>query len=433
MVASKVNFGRHGDYVKADLSIINAHELLTVRNGDKGPRIECDLKELGIIENGAIAVKDGKIIAVGETKDIKNIASKKILDASGKVVMPGFVDCHTHLVFAGSREDEFAKKIQGKSYLEILKEGGGILSTVKATRKATKDELMRNSRKALDSMLMHGTTTTEVKSGYGLDLKNEIKCLEVINALNREHCMDIVPTFLGAHAVPPEFKGNREGYVKLVANEMMPEIARRGLAEYCDVFCEKGVFLVDDARNILGRARSLGMKLKLHADELSWNSGAELAAELKAASADHLDYISNDGIKRMTEERIIGVLLPGVPFHLMTNKYAPARKMIKGGMVVALATDYNPGSCPTESMQMIIALACREMKLSPAEAIVASTINAAYAIGRAEEVGSLEVGKKADMIILDVPNHRHVPYHFGVNLVENVIKNGELQFLRQYI
>lgn len=422
----KVNFARHGDCVKADLLIINANELLTVKNNDKGPKVGDALKNLGIIDNGAIAVKDGKVIAVGETERIKNIASKKILDAEGKVVMPGFVDCHTHLVFAGSREDEFAKKIQGKSYLEILKEGGGILSTVKATRKATKDELIRNGRKALDSMLVHGTTTIEAKSGYGLDLKNEIKCLEVINALNREHCMDIVPTFLGAHAVPPEFDGNKEGYVKLVANEMMPEIARRGLAEYCDVFCEKGVFSVDDARKILEKARSFGMKLKLHADELSWNSGAELAAELKVASSDHLDHISNDGIKRMAEERIIGVLLPGVPFHLMTNKYAPARKMIKGGIPIALATDYNPGSCPTESMQMIMALACREMKLSPAEAIVASTINAAYAIDRAGEVGSLEVGKMADMIILDVPNHRRIPYHFGVNTVERVIKNGKL-------
>jgi imidazolonepropionase len=340
--------------------------------------------------------------------------------------MPGFVDPHTHLVFAGSREDEFVKKIHGMSYLEIMKEGGGILSTVRATRKSSKKELISLAWKRLDRMLRYGTTTAEVKSGYGLDLKNEIKCLEVVKWLNKKHNLDLIPTFLGAHAIPPEFERKRRGYVDLIINKMIPEVSKRGLAEYCDVFCEKDVFSLEEAREILQTARKFGMKLKMHADELTGLGGAELAAELHATSADHLDHISDQGIKKMAEAYVIGVLLPGVPFHLMTERYAPAKKMIRAGMAVALATDFNPGSCPTESMFFIIALACRKLRMTPAQAITASTINAAHAIDMADEVGSLEPGKKADIIILDIPNHKHIAYRFGINLVSKVIKDGKI-------
>jgi imidazolonepropionase len=275
-------------------------------------------------------------------------------------------------------------------------------------------------------MLRLGTTTVEAKSGYGLDVKNELKCLEVIRALDRAHPVKLVPTFLGAHAIPPRFVRNKEGYVRLVREQMLPRVAKRELARYCDVFCEAGAFSTDDARDILKAAQRVGMGLKLHADELSYTGGAELAAELGATSADHLDHISREGIEAMARVGVIGVLLPGVPFHLMTERYAPARRMISSGVAIALATDYNPGSCPIPSMQFILSLACRRLKLTPAQAIAAATINAAHAVGLAKEVGSLEVGKLADVIILDVPNHRHIPYHLARNLVSTVIKGGKI-------
>ncbi len=411
-----------------DLLIKNSSELLTLQ-GSKSPRKGKEMTELGIIKGGSVAVLDGRICAVGKTEEVEGaveLSSKtKIIDAKGKTVMPGFVDPHTHLVFAGSREDELKLKLEGKTYLDILKMGGGILRTVRETRKAGKDELFEAGKSVLDRMMNFGTTTVEVKSGYGLETDTEVKCLEVIDMLNKEHILDLVPTFLGAHAIPPEFKDDADGYVNLVIQDMLPKIAEKKLAEFCDVFCEKDVFSVEQSRKILSAGKELDMRPKIHADEIVRLGGTELACEVGAISASHLVQSSEEGIKRMAEKGVIGVLVPGTPFALMQKQYPRAREMIDTGVPIALATDFNP-NCWTESMQFMIALACYNMKMLPSEAIVASTINAAHAINRADEVGSLEVGKKADIIILDVTNHMHVPYRFGGNLVEMVVKGGEV-------
>jgi len=415
---------------KADILIKNASELVTL-TGSKKPRIKDEMKELGIIEDGCLAIEGNKIIAVGRTKEVEKRVDMnketKIIDASGKTVMPGFVDPHTHLIFAGSREDELTLKSKGATYLEILERGGGILSTVRKTRVASKEDLMKSAKRRLDTMLRFGTTTAEVKSGYGLTTEDEIKCLEVIKELNDIHPIDLVPTFLGAHSIPPEYKDKNDGdeYIDLIINKMLPIINERRLAEYCDVFCEKDVFSIAQSRRLLTDAKDFGLKAKIHADEITDLGGAELAAEIGAKTADHLLRSSNHGIKAMVKKGVIGVLLPAVPFALMEKEYADARKMIDNGLAIALATDLNP-NCWTESMQFIIALACYQMKMSIEEAITASTINAAHAIDRADDIGSLEVGKKGDIIILDVPNHKHLPYHFGVNLVEKVIKKGRV-------
>jgi imidazolonepropionase len=309
--------------------------------------------------------------------------------------------------------------------MEILRRGGGILSTVRATRAADKVTLVAEALQRLDLMLVHGTTTVEAKSGYGLTVEDELKSLEVMRILQKEHAVDLVPTFLGAHAVPPEYCNKPGEYIDLIISEMLPEVARGKLAEFCDVFCEEGVFSVVDARRLLKAAKNYGLKVKLHADEMVRLGGAELSAELGAISADHLLKSSEAGITAMAEGGVIGVLLPATPFALMQEEYANARAIIDAGVPVALATDLNP-NCWVESMQFIIALACYKMRMEPAEALVASTINAAHAVGRGAEFGSLEIGKKCDLIILDVPNHLHVPYHFGVNLVDKVVKNGRL-------
>ena len=412
-----------------ELLIKNASELLTLEGEDKGPRSGKGMSELGIIKGGSIAVLGGRICAVGKIDEVENsvnISSEtKIIDAKGKTVMPGFVDPHTHLIFAGSREDELKLKLEGKTYLDILKMGGGILRTVRETRKANKDELFKAGKRVLDRMLKFGTTTLEAKSGYGLETDTEIKCLEVIGKLDKEHVIDLVPTFLGAHAIPPEFKDNADGYVNLVIQDMLPKIAEKKLAEFCDVFCEKDVFSVEQSRKILSAGKELGIRPKIHADEIVRLGGTELACEVGAISASHLVKSSDEGIKRMAEKGVIGVLVPGTPFALMQKEYPRAREMIDTGVPIALATDFNP-NCWTESMQFMIALACYNLRMLPSEAIVASTINATHAINRGNEVGSLEVGKKADIIILDVPNHMHIPYRFGGNLVEMVVKDGEV-------
>jgi len=409
-----------------DLLIENANELVTIRGGSQKPLLGERMKDLGIIKGGSLAVHKGRIVDVGRRQEIKKrFESKETLDVSGKVVMPGFVDPHTHLVFAGSRENEFEMRIQGFTYMEILEKGGGILKTVRETRKASKKELLEACKKTLNIMLEHGTTTVEAKSGYGLTASDEAKCLEVVKLLNEEHPVDIVPTFLGAHAVPPEHKNNPYKYVKLVIDEMIPMVARHGLAEFCDVFCEKGVFSIEQSREILLSGKKYGLIPKLHADEMTKLGGAELAAEVQAISADHLLHTSDDGIKALAKQGVIAVLLPGASLSLMTEKYADARKMIRWSVPVALGTDYNP-SCLVESQQIIIALACRQMRMTPAEAIAATTINAAHAIKRAHVVGSLEPDKKADVIVLDVPNHRFLGYRFGANLVDKVIKDGKL-------
>jgi imidazolonepropionase len=398
------------------------------------------MKQLSLIEDGAVAVSHGFITLAGTTNEVlAQTDADEMIDASNRVVMPGFVDPHTHLVFAGSREDEFESRIRGATYMEIMAAGGGIMSTVRATRAATLPQLIAQSRERLDRMLAHGTTTAEAKSGYGLNVDDELKMLEAIRQLDATHPVDLVPTFLGAHAVPIEFKGRADEYVEMVVNEMLPLAERklRGDASdalapsvpfFCDVFCEEGAFSVSQSRRILERARELGFGLKVHADEFKPLGGTRLAVKLGAVSADHLVCTTVEEIEALAGSDTIAVSLPGTPFGLGHHEYTPARQIIEAGGALALATDLNPGTCYCESMQFIIALACRYMHLTPAEAITAATLNAAHAVGLGHKVGSLETGKKADIIVLDVPNYRHLGYHFGVNLVERVVKSGQVLY-----
>jgi len=415
---------------KATLLIKNAKQLLTLSSDKKGPRTGKDMEDVGIIEDGAVAVSDKKIIAVGKTEDVlakvKVDKKTKVINAEDKVVLPGFVDCHTHPVFGATREEEFELRIKGKSYEEIAQAGGGIRSSVRSVRQLSKDELIRLALPRLDRFLSYGTTTIEAKSGYGLSLKDEIKILEVIKKLNQIHPLSLIPTFLGAHEIPDEYREKRQEYIDLLIEQMIPEVAKRKLALFCDVFCEKDVFSIDESKKILETAQSYGLKPKLHADQLISFGGSELAAEVKAVSADHLEFISDSGIEKMKQSGTTAVLLPGAVFGLGKDNYPAARKMIDMGLPVALATDFNPGSSFTESMPMILSLACLRMKLTPAEAITAATINSAYAIDKGDSIGSLEPGKKADIVIWDVKNYKEIPYHYGVNLVSAVIKNGEM-------
>ncbi len=411
---------------KVDLIICRANELVTLRDNSHKAAEATPTRRLGLIENGAVAVQEGNIVAVGKSERIEQrYKAEQVVDASGKVVLPGFVDSHTHLVFAGAREEEFELRVKGLDYMEILARGGGILKTVQETRSTSQKQLVESGRKTLDIMLQHGTTTVEAKSGYGLTTQDEIKCLQAAKKLGETHSIDVVPTFLGAHAIPTEYKGKADEYVDLVTEEMIPKVAASGLAEFCDVFCETGVFSVKQARRVLLAGREHGLKPKIHADELSYSSGAELAAEVSAVSAEHLLFASEKGLRAMGRAGTVAVLLPTASFSLMTGKYASARRIKRFDVPVALGTDFNP-SCWTENMQTAISFACRAMHLTPAEAIAASTITAAYAIGRAQEVGSIEEGKKADMIILGIPNHKFLGYRFGVNLVEEVFKKGIL-------
>jgi len=411
---------------KADLLIVNADELVTLAGGNEKPRTGKQLHELGIVRDGCVAISEGKIAAVGKTADVRSaFKAETVISANGKTVMPGFVDPHTHLVFAGTREDEFQMRVEGAYYLEILGAGGGILRTVRETRKASVDKLVELGMKTLDVMLENGTTTAEAKSGYGLATKDEVKILEVTKRLNQIHSVDLASTFLGAHAVPPEYKDNIRGYIDLLCEEMIPRVAEKGLAEFCDVFCEKSVFNLEQTRHVLTVGRSHGLRSKLHADEMSTLGGAELAADIGAVSADHLLFASDDGLRAMATKGVVAVLLPAAAFSLMNGRVADARKMIDYGVPIALGTDFNP-SCMVESQQLAAAFACHLMRLTPAEALTAVTINAAHAVGRADEVGSLEVGKRADVLVLDAPNHKFLGYHFGANLVDKVVKNGRL-------
>jgi len=413
---------------RADILVVNANELITLKGGSTSPRTRLQMQNLGIIHKGALAVKNDRVVAVGKTSEVKmKYRAENVISASGKIVMPGFVDPHTHLVFAGSREDEFKMSVEGASYMDILESGGGILKTVKKTRRATVEELVESGFKTLDAMLEHGTTTVEAKSGYGLTVKDELKILRVIKRLNQLHTVDVIPTFMGAHAIPPEYRNKPQQYVDLVVMKMIPQMVAEKLAVFCDVFCEKDVFGLAQSRRVLVAGKNHKLKLKIHADEMSKLGGAELAADVGAVSAEHLLFSSDDGLKAMAEKGVIAVLLPAAAFSLMIGRYADARKMIDFGVPVALGTDFNP-SCWVESQQLIIAFACHFMKLTPAEAITATTINAAHAIKKADEIGSLEVGKKADVIILDVPNHKFLGYRFGVNLINKVIKNGRIVF-----
>ena len=409
-----------------NILITNARQLITLK-GTAKVRAGKEADELSIIENGAVAIKGEKILAVGTTEEIKaNYISDKIIYASNKVVMPGFVDPHTHPVFVNTRENEFEMRIKGKSYVEISLSGGGIRSSIKAVRKASEDELYKLAEKRIKKMISNGTTTLEAKSGYGLSTESEIKMLRVIRKLNENLPIDIIPTFMGAHEFPIEYKDSHEEYIRILKEEMMLEVKKQNLAEYCDIFTEEHVYNIEQSRDIINRAKSLGFKIRMHADEIRPIGGAELAAEVGAVSADHLGAASDKGIEAMKNAGVIAILLPGTIFSLGMNKYARARDMIDAGLPVALATDYNPGSCNCDSMQFIITLACLQMKMTVAEAITAATINAAYSLEMGDSVGSLEVGKYADILIMDMPSYRYLPYHFGSNNVQTVIKNGKV-------
>lgn len=414
--------------MRADFLLTNAGQLVTVAGNSDRPKRREELSEISVVTDGAVAARDGMIIAVGSSSDIQESVELEedavVVDAAGKVVLPGLVDPHTHVVFAGSREHELEMKIQGVPYLEILARGGGILDTVRSTRAASREELFRAGEKYLDEMLAQGTTTAEAKSGYGLTLDDELKTLEVARDLQEAHPVDLVPTFLGAHAIPEEYKENPDDFVELVISEMLPAVARSGLARFCDVFCEEGVFSVEQTRRILSEAKSLGFELKIHADEMVPLGGAELAAELGATSADHLMVISDHGIEMLAASDTVAVLLPATTFCVMGERYAPARKMIEKGVAVALSSDFNPGSSPVNSLQIVMGIACRQLKMTPAEVVSAVTINAAHAIGCASSVGSIEVGKKADLVVFDAKDYRYLMYRFGTNLVDRVIKSG---------
>lgn len=410
------------------LYIHNANQLITVQGFSDEPAKKEQLKELHIIENGSLLIADGKIVAVGTDSELRKqyavqIKQAEKISARGKIVTPGLVDPHTHLIYAGSREHEYAMRLQGKSYMEIMNTGGGIHATTRATREASFEQLYEETRQRLDTFLSHGVTTVEIKSGYGLTLEHELKQLQVIHKLNDDHPIDIVPTFMGAHAIPIEYKECPDHFIDVVIEEMIPSVAESGLAEFNDVFCEKGVFTPEQSHRILEAGKRYGLIPKIHADEIEPYGGAEVAAEIGAISADHLLKASDQGIEKMAEAGVIGVLLPGTAFFLMAE-YAPARKMIERGVPIALSTDSNPGSSPTLSLQIIINLACLKMGMTPEEVITATTINAAHAINRADEIGSLEPGKKADLVIFNVPNYMFLSYQYGMNHVDTVIKDG---------
>lgn len=410
--------------------IQHANELITVSGGSEKPLTKEEMNELHIINDGAIWLEGGTVKAVGKTDELKERYSSRIseatlIDATGKIVLPGLIDPHTHIVYAGSRENEFNMRLNGATYMEIMNNGGGIHATTSKTRSATFEELFIESKQRLDSFLKHGVTTIEAKSGYGLDWKTEKKQLEVAKQLNDEHVIDVVRTFMGAHAVPANYKDNPDEFVRIIIEEMLPEVAKNQLAEFNDVFCERGVFTPEQSRRILEAGKQYGLIPKIHADEIEPYEGAELAAEVGAISADHLLRISDQGIRMMAEKGVIGVLLPGTAFFLMADS-ARGRTMIDEGVPVALSTDCNPGSSPTTSLPFIMNLACMKMGMTPAEAIVACTINAAHAINRGKEIGSLEVGKNADVVIMNVPNYMQLQYHYGMNHTETVIKSGKI-------
>lgn len=408
--------------------IKDAEQIITL-SPDKGrPLRGEEMREIGVLQHSSILVEAGLIEGVGKYEDLMRGRSKRdyhVIDAEGKIVMPGFVDPHTHLVFSGSRANELPWKVEGASYQEIAERGGGIQKTVGETREASESHLIRQGEERLDVMMTFGTTTIEAKSGYGLTTEAEVKILKVSVKLGERHPVDIVSTFLGAHAIPEEFANDREGYLTLLEDEMMPAIAKENLAEFCDVFCEEGYFTPEESRRILERGQTLGMKSKIHADEFSSSGGARVAAEIGAITADHLVHTSEEDMVRMANSGVVAVPLPAVPLLSMEERFANPRKMIELDIPVALATDMNP-NCWVVSMQTVMSLACYKMRMFPEEALAASTINAAYAVGKGDQIGSLDVGKKADMLILNVPDYLHVPYAFGQNSVETVIKNGEI-------
>jgi imidazolonepropionase len=402
----------------------NAAQLVGVFDLEERCRRGAEMRTPGVIVGGSLVMDYGRIEWLGPTANLPPVPhDADVVDVSGQTVLPGFVDSHTHLIFAGSREGEFEQRLQGASYQEIAERGGGIMSTVRSVREKSREELKSLAKPRLKRLLEFGVTTVEVKSGYGLSTADERKCLEAIAELNQEQPVELVPTFLGAHAVPAEYRDRRDEYVRLLLDDMLPDVAQNRLAAFCDVFCETGVFSLDESERILNRARDLGLQVKLHADELTPLGGAQLAAKVGAVSADHLLCVTDEGIDALAASATVATLLPGTAFFLGLP-YAPARKLIERGVTVALASDCNPGTCPTENLPLVGAMACTQMGMLPGEAVTALTLNAAAALGRSDRIGSLAAGRQADVIVCDVPNYAHLFYHFGVNHVRRVYKRG---------
>jgi imidazolonepropionase len=420
--------------MNANLLIHSASQLCVVPPHDGGPQRGARLGDLGAIENGAVACADGRIVAVGPTAEVRARWRAAVeIDASGRVVCPGFVDAHTHAVWAGDRAGEFVQRVAGATYQQIAASGGGILATVRAVRAAPLLQLVAESRARLDRMLAHGSTTVEVKTGYGLSLEGELKMLEAIAFLQASHPLTLVPTFLGAHAVPPEYQDDPDGYVDLIIEKMLPavklanqQISESGNPYFCDVFCDEGAFTLQQSRRVLEAASGLGFGLKIHADEFKPLGGTALAVELGAVSADHLVCTPVEEIARLGRSDTVAVALPATPFGLGQREYTPAQAILDAGGILALATDCNPGTAWCESMPFVIALACRTLHLTPAQALVAATLNAAHAVGLGDEVGSLQVGRRADVLILGLPDVRHLGYRFGANPVQRVVKGGRI-------
>jgi imidazolonepropionase len=412
------------------LLISGASQLLTMRGS--GPRRGDSLSNLGLIKGGALLVRDGLIAAVGTRGEVEKLPEARgaeKLDLGGRVALPGFVDSHTHLIHAASRAEEYELKIAGASYEEIARKGGGILNSVKKLRAAISEALKKRALGALKQFAAYGTTTIEAKSGYGLDVANELKILRLHKELAGEQLVEMVSTFLGAHVVPGEYRGKAGGaerYIKLIEQNMLPEIGESRLAEFCDVFCDRGAFTVEQSKRVLQAGRQWGLAPRVHAEQLSRTGAARLAILMRAASCDHLEHVNKSDIQALGKSETVATLLPGCDFHLGLEHYAPARALIDAGAIVSLATDYNPGTSPTLSMPMILSLACTQLRMTPAEAITAATINGAYALRRGESIGSLEVGKQADFAVFEVADYREIPYYFGVNHCWMTVKRGRV-------
>jgi len=422
--------------LSSNLLITGASQLLTVRG--RVPRRKKFLSDVGLIRDGALLIRDGVIAAVGTRLAIESLPESRSvekLEVGGRVVLPGFVDSHTHLIHAASRVEEYELKIRGASYEEIARKGGGILNSVKKLRAATSENLKKRAHAALREFAEHGTTTLEAKSGYGLNVASELKILRLHKELSAEQPLEIASTFLGAHVVPAEYRGKRGGaeqYVALLTDKLIPEVAAEQLAEFCDVFCDRGAFSRNEAKKILEAGKQRGLASRLHAEQLTRSGATQLAVRLGAASCDHLEQVNKADIRALAKSNTVATLLPGCDFHLGLRKYAPARELIEAGAIVALATDYNPGTSPTMSMPMILSLACAQLRMSPAEAIAAATINAAYSLLRDHKIGSLEAGKQADIAIFDVDDYREIPYYFGVNKCWMTLKKGQPVFQKAH-
>jgi len=405
-----------------------AAQLLTLA-GSPAPRRGRALGELGLIPGGAVLSRGDRILRVGTTREVESQARRlkaEVIERRGRVVMPGFVDSHTHLVFAGSRVGDYEKRLQGQSYEEIARAGGGIRSSTQKVREATLASLVKRAENFLRGFAAHGTTTVEVKTGYGLEVSQELKILEVIRRLRRRSPLELVPTLLALHALPPRYASRPGDYVNQVARRLVPVAARKKLAEFIDCFCDRSAFSVDDCRRLLTAGRRFGLVPRVHAEQLSRTGGVRLAVALEAASADHLDYVNGSDIRALARSNVVATLLPGANFHLGLHHQPPARHLIERGAIIALATDFNPGTSPTLNMQFILSLACNFMRMTPAEAISAATINGAYALGRADRLGSLEPGKQADLIVMDVGDYREIPYYFAVNHCVMTVKRGQV-------